>query len=270
MTDILPLQDDLHALALKAGDAILEIYATDFEVRGKKDDSPVTEADEAAEAVILAGLKSLTPDIPVVAEESVAAGHVPDVSGGRFWLVDPLDGTKEFINRNGEFTVNIALIDGGVPVLGVVYAPAIGRLFLGGPDGAVSTMKTDDAWSPLAPIQTRTTPPEGMTVVASRSHRDQATDDFIAQFKVNELKSAGSSLKLCLVAAGEADLYPRLGRTMEWDIAAGDAVLRAAGGIVTTVDGGPFTYGKEGFENPFFVAWGTSTPNSSSIRSPSS
>ena len=266
MTDYASLQRGLQALALDAGDAILGIYATDFDVRGKDDSSPVTEADEAAEAIILAGLNRLTPDIPVVAEESVAAGRIPDISGGTFWLVDPLDGTKEFINRNGEFTVNIALIENGAPTLGLVYAPAIGRLFVGGPTGALSTAQVDGVWGPLTPLHTRPVPADGMTVVASRSHRDQATNDFIAQFEVAELKSAGSSLKLCLVAAGEADLYPRLGRTMEWDIAAGDAVLRAAGGLVTTMDGGDFTYGKSGFENPFFVAWG----NSSSMRASSS
>jgi 3'(2'), 5'-bisphosphate nucleotidase len=257
MTDYSALCDQIEAIARAAGEAILAIYNTDFEVRRKEDASPVTEADEKAEAVILEGLARATPDIPVVAEESVAAGNIPDVSGGRFWLVDPLDGTKEFINRNGEFTVNIALIENGEPVLGVVYAPAIGRMFCGaGTQARTATRKDDGSFPDPSAIETRATPDEGLTVVASRSHRDYKTEEFLKDYKVAELKAAGSSLKLCLIAAGEADMYPRLGRTMEWDIAAGHAVLRAAGGTVTNVDGSPFRYGKAGFENPFFIAWG--------------
>ena len=247
MTNHAALCTQIEAIARDAGEAILRIYNTAFEVRRKDDASPVTEADEAAEAVILAGLAKVSPDIPVIAEESVAAGHIPDVSGGRFWLVDPLDGTKEFINRNGEFTVNIALIEDGIPVLGVVYAPAIGRMFSGASHGA-----SGDG----APIAAKPVPEKGLTVIASRSHKDYKTEEFLKDFDVKELKAAGSSLKLCLIAAGEADMYPRLGRTMEWDIAAGHAVLRAAGGSVTTMEGAPFLYGKPGFENPFFVAWG--------------
>ncbi|MFN3231970.1 MAG: 3'(2'),5'-bisphosphate nucleotidase CysQ [Alphaproteobacteria bacterium] len=255
MTDYSTLCDQIEALARDAGETILTIYNSDFDVRSKDDESPVTEADEAAEAVILAGLAEITPDIPVVAEESVAAGRIPDVSGGRFWLVDPLDGTKEFISRNGEFTVNIALIENGVPTLGAVYAPAIQRQFSGYTGHAWSrVMEQSGEWSPPNPIKVRPEPAEGLTVVASRSHRSPETDDYISQFKVNELVSAGSSLKLCLVAAGEADLYPRLGRTMEWDIAAGHAVLRGAGGRVTDLDGNDLGYGKPEFENPHFVA----------------
>jgi 3'(2'), 5'-bisphosphate nucleotidase len=257
MTNHAALCDQIEAIARDAGEAILAIYNTEFEVRRKDDASPVTEADEAAEAVILAGLAKVSPDVPVIAEESVAAGHIPDVSGGRFWLVDPLDGTKEFINRNGEFTVNIALIENGVPVLGVVYAPAIGRMFCGSAHGATTSTRAADGSFPAAtPIRARPAPEDGLTVVASRSHKDYKTEDFLKDFAVKELKSAGSSLKLCLIAAAEADMYPRLGRTMEWDIAAGHAVLRAAGGTVTTVEGAAFLYGKPGFENPFFVAWG--------------
>ncbi|TMW72625.1 3'(2'),5'-bisphosphate nucleotidase CysQ [Thauera sp. UPWRP] len=240
-------------IARDAGETIMAVYATDFAVRGKDDASPVTEADEKAEAVILAGLRALAPDVPVVAEEEVAAGRVPEV-GDRFWLVDPLDGTKEFISRNGEFTVNIALVVGGVPVLGVVYAPALGRMFLGARGfGAF----VEDGVGRRS-IACRAVPDEGLTVVASRSHGDaEALDRFLAGRKVAALKSAGSSLKLCLVAAGEADVYPRLGRTMEWDIAAGQAVLLAAGGAVVTVSAGePLCYGKPGFDNPHFAAWG--------------
>lgn len=235
-----------------AGDLIMTIYATDFSVRGKNDASPVTEADEKAEALILPALAALTPEIPVVAEEAVAAGSIPEVAG-RFWLVDPLDGTKEFISRNGEFTVNIALIEDGVPVLGAVFAPALGRLFAGAVgEGAFIE---DDAGR--RPIACRVPPEAGLTVVASRSHGDAAAlDAFLAGRKVAELRGAGSSLKICLIAAGEADLYPRLGRTMEWDIAAGHAVLSAAGGRLTEVDGGVLAYGKPDFANPHFVAWG--------------
>ena len=247
-----PWLEAIAQLARAAGDVIMAVYATDFSVRGKSDASPVTEADERAETVILAGLRTLAPDVPVVAEEEVAAGRVPQV-GKRFWLVDPLDGTKEFIGRNGEFTVNIALIEGGRPVLGVVYAPALGRLFLG-QDGVGAWV--EDGQGRRA-IHCRQVPAAGLTVVASRSHGDaEALAAFLAGRKVADQRSAGSSLKLCLVAEGEADVYPRLGRTMEWDIAAGHAVLAAAGGRVLTLAGEPLAYGKAGFENPHFAAWG--------------
>lgn len=246
------LLEHLLPVARAAGDAILEVYATDFEVRDKSDESPVTEADERAETVILPALARLTPDVPVVSEEAVAAGNVPRV-GARFWLVDPLDGTKEFIKRNGEFTVNIALIENGEPVLGVVLAPALGRLYAGASnDGA---FMEDDAGRHR--IECRSVPAAGLTVVASRSHGDtQALDRFLAGREVAAQTNAGSSLKFCLVAAGEADLYPRFGRTMEWDTAAGHAVLAAAGGRVTALDGPDLRYGKPGFENPHFVAQG--------------
>jgi len=254
-TEPLPLpawRDAIADIARAAGEVIMAIYATDFAVRGKSDASPVTEADERAEAVIVHRLRALTPDIPIVAEEAVAAGQVPEV-GRRFWLVDPLDGTREFASRNGEFTVNIALIDSGVPVLGVVLAPAIGRLFAGASGhGAVA----EQAGQRRA-IRCRAVPAEGLTVVSSRSHGDAAAlDAFLAGRRVAASVNAGSSLKLCLVAAGEADLYPRFGRTMEWDIAAGHAVLLAAGGRVCTLQGEPLRYGKPGFENPHFVAEG--------------
>lgn len=246
------LLEHLLPIARAAGKLIMAIYASDFSVRGKGDASPVTEADEKAEAWILPALESLTPDVPIVAEEAVAAGRIPTV-GERFWLVDPLDGTKEFISKNGEFTVNIALIEHGEPVLGVVYAPALDRLFA----GAVGPGAFVEERGVRRPVAVRKAPEAGLTVVASRSHNDaSALDAFLAGRKVAELRSAGSSLKLCLVAGGEADVYPRLGRTMEWDIAAGHAVLAAAGGRITTVDGESFSYGKREFENPHFVAWG--------------
>ena len=247
------LLESVIEIARAAGDLVMAVYATDFGVRGKDDASPVTEADERAEALILAGLARIEPVLPVLAEESVAAGRVPEL-GTRFWLVDPLDGTKEFISRNGEFTVNIALIDDGVPVLGVVLAPALGRLYAGIVGHGAFVV---DAHGQRTPIHCRAVPPEGLTVVSSRSHGDAAAlDAFLAGRKVAANANAGSSLKLCLVAAGEADLYPRLGRTMEWDIGAGHAVLSAAGGRIDDLAGRTLGYGKPGFDNPHFVASG--------------
>jgi 3'(2'), 5'-bisphosphate nucleotidase len=236
-----------------AGEVVMAVYREDFAVRRKDDASPVTEADERAESLIVPALRALAPGVPVVAEEMAARGQADAVVGGRFWLVDPLDGTKEFIGRNGEFTVNVALVDHGRPVLGVVGAPALGRLFAGVVgQGAWA----EDEGQGRRAIHVRAPPPEGLTVVASRSHGDApALQRFLAGRRVARTVNAGSSLKLCLLAAGEADLYPRLGRTMEWDIAAGHAVLAAAGGTVQTLDGGaPLAYGKPGFENPHFVA----------------
>jgi len=250
----------VEALVRDAGALVMAVYASDFAVRGKADASPVTLADEQAEALITARLLALAPGVPVVAEEAVAAGHRPP-QARRFWLVDPLDGTREFIHRNGEFTVNVALVDDGVPVLGVVLAPAWdsdgaapgGRLYAG--------LQGQGAWEETAagrrPIAARAVPAAGLTVVASRSHGDEtALDALLAGQRVASRTNAGSSLKLCLLAAGQADLYPRLGRTMEWDIAAGHAVLAAAGGEVCRLDGTPLGYGKPGFENPHFVAVG--------------
>lgn len=247
---------EVERIARRAGDVVSRIYAADFGVTTKADATPVTEADQEAEAVILAGLAQLSPDVPVVAEESTAAGRVPEVlaDAGRFWLVDPLDGTKEFISRNGEFTVNIALIEAGEPVLGVVLAPALGVLYAGG--RGLGGFRVDD--NGRRALQCRRAPAEGLAVVASRSHGDErALDAFLAGHRIASRVNAGSSLKLCLVAEGRADLYPRLGRTMEWDIAAGHAVLLAAGGSLCRIDDGqPLRYGKPGFENPFFVARG--------------
>ena len=227
----------------------------DFEVRAKSDDSPVTEADEAADRIIGAGLRAAFPDIPVVTEED-AGSHV----GGhrRFFIVDPLDGTRDFVNRRTDFTVNIALVEDGVPAIGIVHAPAKGRLFRTLPSGPVQE-DVDPDGRPVdgseRAIACRRPDNAALDVVASKSHRDQATDDFIARFAVGGFKAAGSSLKFCLVAAGEADFYPRLGRTMEWDTAAGHAVLRAAGGTVLDFATlAPLAYGKPGYENPHFLA----------------
>ena len=247
----------MRRLALQAGERIMEIYqADDFDVRTKSDDSPVTEADEAADALISAGLAEAFPQIDLVTEEQ-AASHA--VTGGTFLIVDPLDGTKEFVQRRGDFTVNIAYVEDGIPRRGVVYAPAKGRLFYTlADDRSVEEIGPFDPDTPgeQKPITVSMPDNRALMVVASKSHRDQATDDYIAQYAVSDMTSAGSSLKFCLVATGEADLYPRLGRTMEWDTAAGDAVLRGAGGeMVRFDDHSAFTYGKPGFENPFFIAY---------------
>ncbi len=251
--------DRAAEISRRAGRTIMEIYESGFEVETKDDKSPVTEADRRAEKIIVQAIRSeITGLYPIIAEEAAAAGDVPDLTGRNepFWLVDPLDGTKEFIRKSGEFTVNIALIDAGRPVLGVVYAPAIGEMFIGGPTGAFA--ETPDR--ALHPITCRKTPAEGMTAVVSRSHKSPETNDFLAPFAVHEEVSAGSSLKFCRIAMGRADIYPRLGRTMEWDTAAGHAVLEAAGGAVTRLDRSPFDYGKPGFENPHFVACGADIP----------
>ena len=248
----LELLTRISAVARAAGAVAMQVYASDFAVRGKADQSPVTEADERAEAVILERLAALTPDIPVISEEQSAAGLAPPVAD-RFWLVDPLDGTREFIQRNGEFTVNIALIESGRPTLGVVAAPALDRLFAGALGCGASVHDATGARR----IACRASPAEGITVVSSRSHGDRdALERFLAGHKVAASTDAGSSLKFCLVACGEADLYPRLGRTMEWDTAAGHAVLAAAGGSVTTLAGTELRYGKPGLDNPHFVASG--------------
>ncbi|MGI9504987.1 MAG: 3'(2'),5'-bisphosphate nucleotidase CysQ [Geminicoccaceae bacterium] len=242
---------EIVALADRAGAVIMDHYRGEVEVKTKADASPVTVADEAGEAVILEGLAKLAPDIPVVAEEKVAAGDIPEVGDGRFWLVDPLDGTKEFISKNGEFTVNIALIDGDGPVMGVVLAPAREKAWWG--------LRGEGAWmrdpeGQVTDIQVRPAPAGGMTAVASRSHSDEATEKFLDNVGATERISAGSSLKFCLVAEGRADIYPRFGPTMEWDVAAGHAVLLAAGGHVTKLDGQPFNYRKPDFRNTGFIA----------------
>ena len=247
----------MRKLAIEAGAEIMRIYTSpDFEVKTKSDSSPVTEADEAADALISAGLRAAFPDVPLVTEEQ-AGSHGQSVS--TFLIVDPLDGTKEFVQRRGDFTVNIAYVVDGVPVRGVVYAPAKSRLFYTRADGVTVEETGDHApetVGPVAPIGVSTPDNKALMVVASKSHRDQATDDYIGKYAVKDMKSAGSSLKFCLVATGEADLYPRLGSTMEWDTAAGHAVLAGAGGqVVRFDDHSPLTYGKPIFENPFFIAY---------------
>ncbi len=258
----------LNRLAIRAGEEILKIYAEPFEVENKADGSPVTKADAAAEKIILAGLAERFPDVPVVAEESVEAGRLPAVDT-RYFLVDPLDGTKEFLKKNGEFTVNIALIEDGCPVFGVVAAPALQEIFWGGKLETAETTKPQafkgriesGAVIDVQPISVRTPPAEGLSVLASRSHMSEETASLIGRLRVAEQLSVGSSLKLCWVAAGKADLYPRLAPTMQWDIAAGDAVVRAAGGVVVYAGTGEdFTYqvpenaSKNDLLNPHFIA----------------
>lgn len=251
--DLTTLLPPLEELARRAGAAILEVYHSDFAVETKGDSSPVTAADQRAEAIILPGLAELTPGIPVVAEEEAAAGRIPEVGDGPFWLVDPLDGTKEFVKRNGEFTVNIGLIKDGVPALGVVLAPAQGVLWSG---AAGQAFKVDERGERRA-IACRALPARGAVVLTSRSHRNpEALTAWMAQFPDATLDFAGSSLKFCKVADGSADLYPRFGPTSEWDTAAASAVLLAAGGSVTTFDGAPLAYAKPRFRNPDFIARG--------------
>jgi 3'(2'), 5'-bisphosphate nucleotidase len=251
MPDLAALLAPILALADRAGGVILEHYRGEVEVRAKADRSPVTAAEEAGEAVILEGLSRLTPEIPVVAEEKVAAGEVPVLDRGPFWLVDPLDGTKEFIQKRGDFTVNIAMVDEDGPALGVVLAPARNRAWWGA-RGVGAFVR--DAEGRTREIRVRPWPAAGPTAVASRSHSDAETEAFLDQIGATERTSAGSSLKFCLVAEGSADIYPRFGPTMEWDVAAGHAVLAAAGGRVTTRDGAPFTYRKPDFRNGPFIA----------------
>ena len=255
--DYKQLEETMRRLSLAAGDVIMDIYGRDdFDVKSKSDDSPVTAADEAADALISAGLRAAFPDVMLVTEEQ-SESH--SAKGDTFLIVDPLDGTKEFIHRRGDFTVNIAYVENGMPTRGVVYAPAKKRMFYTRADG-----QSIEETGPLHPdvigqqnlIAVSKPDNKALYVVASKSHRDQATDDYINKYQVRDMKSAGSSLKFCLIATGEADIYPRVGRTMEWDTAAGHAVLTGAGGRVVRFDNHEdLAYGKDGFANPFFIAY---------------
>ncbi len=249
----------LAQIALDAGAAIMAVYARPFEVRTKDDQSPVSEADEAAEAIIIAAVETLLPDWRVMAEESSARDGVPEVHS-RMVVIDPLDGTKEFIAKRDEFTVNIALVVDGVPEVGCVYAPALKALYLAGDGAWMTHADPGTVFEPaaLARIACRPYPAQGMTAVMSRSHADEQTEAFAAALPVINKVSAGSSLKFCLVAEGKADVYPRFGPTMEWDTAAGHAVVAAAGGQVVNPDGTPFRYGKTEtkYLNGPFVVWG--------------
>ncbi len=250
----------VEAAAREAGAVVMQVYAGEFAVEHKGDASPVTVADQLAEAVIVAALQKLTPQVAVVAEEAASQGNSPQQLGHSFWLVDPLDGTREFVSRNGEFTVNVALVQGGVPVLGVVYIPAQNRLFAGLalPGQGAWVVESDGS---RRAIQCRKPPATGWVLACSRSHGDEAAmAAWLAQNLTGQViagrVAVGSSLKFGLIAAGEADIYPRLGPTMEWDTAAGHAVLCAAGGQVLTLQGQPLRYGRAGHHNPHFVAVG--------------
>lgn len=251
-----------EALALAAGRVVMDAYIHGCEVGKKADASPVTAADREAELIILGGLRNFCPAVPVIAEEAVAAGDYPKTPGPEFLLVDPLDGTREFVDQRPEFTVNIALVRNGAPVLGVVYAPASRILYSGRPGKAQRSEIAGGAEiASSRPVKVRTC---GLVpvVVASRSHSSAETDRFVTALPQAEIVSIGSSLKFCMLAAGEADIYPRFSKTMQWDTAAGDAVLRAAGGMTFTLDGEPLTYeprgdsGADRFANPWFVAKG--------------
>jgi 3'(2'), 5'-bisphosphate nucleotidase len=241
----------LVRIARAAEIVVMRHYEAGCEARIKSDRSPVTDADEEAERLILAELATAYPGVPVVAEEEAAAGRIAQV-GSHFFLVDPVDGTKEFVKKGGEFTVNIGEIENGQPVSGVVVAPAIGRLFVGAVGEGAFELSNDS----IRAIAARAPAADGLVAISSRSHPDAKTDALLKTLPIKGSTNAGSSLKFCLVAAGEADIYPRAGQTMEWDTAAGHAVLAAAGGRMTTWDGAPFVYGKPGFHNGPFIARG--------------
>ena len=268
MLQSLPNGDELARIALQAGAIIMQVYNDGFHVHDKDDDSPVTIADHRAEAYILQQLRRLAPDIPVLAEEEVAAGREPEL-GRTFYCVDPLDGTREFIAHRKDFTVNIALIHDHIPVAGVIYAPAHGTLYVADQFGVhwwADGCVTDGEKPALLPEKSRRTPlavsgrTQDFIALASRSHRSAQTDAFLAKHDVKEIISAGSSLKFCLIATGQADIYPRFTRTMEWDIAAGHALVNAAGGSVIHMDDSPLIYGRKkyGFDNVDFLVrgWG--------------
>jgi 3'(2'), 5'-bisphosphate nucleotidase len=256
MTQPLPL-DELLRLARQAGDAILKIYNTDFEVEHKQDNSPLTEADLASHRTIVSALERLTPDIPVLSEESSQIPFETRQGWQQYWLIDPLDGTKEFVKRNGEFTVNIALIEAGRPTLGVVYAPVLNRLYYGSIDNGAWRQDGEGAATSIQVFTRRRQP---VRVAGSRSHAGDSLKRYLDNLGNHQLVSMGSSLKLCLVAEGEADLYPRLGPTSEWDTAAAQAVVEAAGGKVTTLDLQPLRYNtKDSLLNPHFLVFGDTT-----------
>ena len=258
MDDYSRYLENVKTIAVEAGQRILEVYDRGFDVTDKNDGSPLTEADSAANEIIMERLVRLTPDIPVLSEESAAIAYEERSQWHTFWLVDPLDGTKEFIKRNGEFTVNIALIHERRPVLGVVYVPVSGVTYTGSAGGAAFKQTTGknaerihvSAWRGGKAV-----------VVASRSHRGEKLDEFLARLEQREggfdTASMGSSLKLCLVAEGAADVYPRLGPTSEWDTAAAQCVVEAAGGYVTDLAGEPLRYNKPSVLNPWFLVSGS-------------
>ena len=266
-TDLSSFIPPLTATVLDAGQKIMEIFKSNFEVYGKDDKSPVTEADRQGEIIITKALQDLTSSIPIVGEEAKSEGKCPDISGGTFWLVDPLDGTKEFIKKGNDFTVNIGLVVDNRPILGFVLAPALNQLYWGiVGEGAWTADVKNNTITNIRPICTSSTSKENLVIVASKSHRSKELETWLSHYPSAEHTSIGSSLKFCLIATGEADLYPRLGPTCEWDTAAAHAVLIAAGGSVDAPDGTPLKYGKDPktFLNPYFICKGN--PN---IETPS-
>ena len=266
LPDNTTLIDALVAACIEAGAIILKVRAGGLSVESKADNSPVTEADRAAERAIEARLAAVAPGVPVIGEEAVSEGRIPE-TGDAFFLVDPLDGTREFVKGGNDFTVNIGLIRNSAPHLGVIYVPALGKLFGGVVgEGAWRTEVNNGVAGERRPMRVRPAHDGPVDVVASRSHRTPETDAYIQKYAVGNLINRGSSLKFCAVAEGKADLYPRMGTTMQWDTAAGDAILRAAGGKVVTVDGRPLTYGRtdapgdEAFRSPWFIAAGGVEP----------
>ena len=266
--DHIHLASALVPAVLAAGAIEMRHYRAGVTVEAKADQTPVTIADREAEAVLVTAIAATAPAIPIVAEEAVSEGRLPAI-GAQFFLVDPLDGTREFIEQRGEFTVNIALVQDGVPVFGIVYAPATEELYvtLGQRHAAMARVAPCEGLAALtdldlAPIRTRPADPSALCALASRSHSNAETEAFLRRYHIAKRTNAGSSLKFCAIARGSADIYPRLGPTMEWDTAAGHALLLAAGGAVTTLDGTPLRYGNtaRGLRNPHFVAWGTPKP----------
>ncbi len=254
--DLDTLVEPILATTIEAGEVVMDVYHSDFEVYGKADQSPVTEADRRGEDVITAALQKIAPEIPIVGEEAKSEGKCPDISGGTFWLVDPLDGTKEFIKKGSDFTVNIGLIKDGSPVMGFVLAPAMNKFYWGlvGKGAWVADLE-DGKLVNTQQITTREADKDNLVIVASKSHRSPELEAYLEHFPGAENISIGSSLKLCLLATGEADLYPRLGPTCEWDTAAAHAVLLAAGGHVEIAGGEPLSYAKDlkTFLNPWFL-----------------
>jgi 3'(2'), 5'-bisphosphate nucleotidase len=255
------LATTLGTIVSEAGKAIMAVQAADIGTRHKPDGSPVCQADIKAEQLILARLAALMPDVAVIAEESFAAGDsAPALE--RFLLVDPLDGTREFLAGHQDFTVNIALIEAGNPIVGAICAPALGQLYVAGATAFRADLADGNTLSAMKPIATSPVPASGLRAIASRSHMNPSTEEWLAQRPVAELQRAGSSLKFCLIARGDADVYPRIAPTMEWDTAAGHAIVNAAGGCVLSPDGSPLRYGKRdaGFKNAGFIAWGRQPP----------
>jgi len=253
--DAAALLPGLRAIARAAGAVIMEHYAGAFDVRRKADRTPLTEADEASERLIVARLAELAPEIPTIAEEAAARGEEQGVDpDGIFFLVDPLDGTKEFVARNGEFAINIGLVAGRRPLAGVIFAPALDLMFSAAGTG---TATMERGGGPPQPIHARPRPADGGIAITSRNHGSTgATAAMIEELGAAENRRMGSAIKFGLIAAGEADVYPRLGPTMEWDTAAGHAILNATGGRIETLSGQPLVYGKPGYRNPDFIAWG--------------